>query len=122
MMLRSVKDLNCSARKRLSTMAYFARIYIPPLFKIAVFGSPVYAYMTLVSFHVPFFLSSRSFQGYAMEYYIIIQHPPLLRAVPPLAGPFHTVCTSVLKSLSAVIRQALQNNTTFYCNHSSISR
>ena len=74
MLLRSVKDLDCSARKRLSTVAYFARIYIPPLFKIAVFGSLAYAYMTLVSFHVPFYFSSRSFQGYAMEYYIIFQH------------------------------------------------
>ena len=48
-LLRSVKDLNCSEGKRLSTVAYFARIYIPPLFKIAVFGSPAYAYMTLDS-------------------------------------------------------------------------
>ena len=93
------KRLELLYRRKLSTVAYFARIYIPPLFKIAVFGSPAYAYITLIFFHVLFYFSSRSFQRYAMEYYIIFQHPPLLRAVSPLVGPLLMVCTSVLKSL-----------------------
>ena len=56
-LLRLVKYLNCSVQKRLCIMAYFACIYIPPPFKIAVFGSSAYAYMTLPFFipcYVPF--------------------------------------------------------------------
>ena len=60
-LLRSVKDLDCSKEKKLSTVAYFARIYIPPLFKIAVFGPPVLGlhYHCIIpsiptSRHVPF--------------------------------------------------------------------
>ena len=64
-MLRAVKDLDCSTEKNYLLVAYFARIYIPPLFKIVELGLPVYAYMTLL-------VSSHSFQGYASEYYIYV--------------------------------------------------